>query len=59
MAIIKLHLIGMDCKRCGHKWIPRKEDVRLCPRCKTAYFDRGPIRITKKTEAEEESQSAE
>jgi Zn finger protein HypA/HybF involved in hydrogenase expression len=29
----------LKCKRCGHEWIPRKADVRLCPHCKTAYWD--------------------
>ena len=30
----------MECLRCGHKWINRKEDVRQCPYCKSAYFDK-------------------
>lgn len=37
MAIVRLR--KMECVRCGHAWLPRKEDVRICPRCKTAYFD--------------------
>jgi Zn finger protein HypA/HybF involved in hydrogenase expression len=32
----------LTCLKCGHTWIPRKTDVRLCPRCKTAYWDRAP-----------------
>ncbi len=29
----------LKCLRCGYEWIPRKEDVRICPDCKTAFFD--------------------
>lgn len=27
------------CKRCGHTWLPRKEDVRQCPGCGSAHWD--------------------
>lgn len=27
------------CKRCKHQWIPRKQEIRICPKCKTAYWD--------------------
>ena len=27
------------CLKCGHIWLTRKEDVRQCPKCKTAYYD--------------------
>jgi len=36
----------MNCLRCGHKWIPRKEDVRMCPKCKSPYFDQAKKKIT-------------
>ena len=29
----------LECKRCGHKWIPRKKEVRYCPHCQSAYWD--------------------
>jgi len=28
------------CKRCKHEWTPRKEEVRICPKCKSPYWDR-------------------
>ena len=28
------------CTRCGHKWVPRKPEVRICPACKSPYWDR-------------------
>jgi len=39
-------LTRLRCKRCGHRWIPRIEIVRICPRCKSARWDtpRGPRR---------------
>ena len=30
----------LKCKRCGHEWWPRKSEVRICPKCKSAYWDR-------------------
>ena len=30
----------LKCKRCGHQWIARREDVRSCAKCRTIYFDR-------------------
>ncbi len=30
----------LHCQRCPHSWIPRKAEVRICPKCKSAYWDR-------------------
>lgn len=28
------------CERCGHRWVPRKDETpRICPKCKSAYWD--------------------
>ena len=35
IEVTKLH-----CEKCGHDWVPRQEDVRICPKCKSARFDR-------------------
>ena len=34
-------LMFMTCKKCGHKWIPRKLPVRMCPnlKCHSVRFD--------------------
>jgi len=29
----------LKCKRCGHTWVPRQGDVRICPACKSALWD--------------------
>ena len=36
---ITVKVIKNKCERCGHEWIPRKKDVRICPKCKSPYFD--------------------
>ena len=28
-----------SCKRCGWRWFPRKDEVRQCPKCKSAWWD--------------------
>ena len=38
------------CLRCGHDWLPRVEDPRECPRCKTPYWN--VKRKSKKTKEE-------
>lgn len=39
MAEIKLK--GFRCERCGHVWRPNDDDIRprICPRCKSPYWD--------------------
>lgn len=27
------------CKRCGKEWNPRKVEIRMCPKCKSPWFD--------------------
>jgi predicted Zn-ribbon and HTH transcriptional regulator len=31
-----------ECKRCGHKWIPRVESPVACPKCHSAKWDTEP-----------------
>ena len=37
---MQLKLQILKCKRCGHEWIPRVEDVRMCPKCKSVRWDK-------------------
>ena len=31
----------LSCTRCGHTWIPRRpEPPKVCPKCKSPYWDR-------------------
>jgi Zn finger protein HypA/HybF involved in hydrogenase expression len=38
---MKVHLRKMHCRKCCHEWSPRGEEVRICPKCRSAYWDRG------------------
>ncbi len=29
----------LRCKRCGNEWVPRVENVKVCPHCKSPYWD--------------------
>ncbi len=35
-----IKITKLECKRCGHKWVPKKEEVRICPKCKSAWWDK-------------------
>ena len=36
---MKIKINKLNCKKCGYSWVPRKTDVRQCPKCKTAYWE--------------------
>ena len=36
----RIKIEKLKCKRCGHEWTPRQEEIRICPRCKSPYWDR-------------------
>ncbi|MEN7981919.1 MAG: hypothetical protein ABFQ65_00545 [Nanoarchaeota archaeon] len=39
---------GNKCFRCRHKWIQREEEKsRICPKCKSPYWDRKKTKFTK------------
>ena len=29
----KINIKKVECKRCGHKWFPRKKIIYVCPKC--------------------------
>ena len=37
---IDLKKFQIECKRCSYRWIPRKMDIRICPKCKSPYWDK-------------------
>jgi DNA-directed RNA polymerase subunit RPC12/RpoP len=38
--MVKINITKLKCLRCGKEWIPKKEDVRQCPKCKSAWWDK-------------------
>lgn len=40
---MKVQTPVLTCKRCGHEWIPRSPDVRICPSCKSARWDQSRV----------------
>jgi len=36
---MKIVIGWLKCLRCGHKWIPRVIDVKICARCKSARWN--------------------
>ena len=56
MVIVRVR--GFRCERCGHEWVPRRPrdpryakvkrdklpDPRICPGCKSAWWDRPKVR---------------
>jgi len=37
---MKVKIIKLKCKRCGHEWIPRKEKVIICAGCHSPYWNK-------------------
>ena len=37
-------LIKVVCLRCNHNWIPRVEEVKWCPKCKSPYWNKQKIK---------------
>lgn len=37
---IEIKVAALKCERCGKEWIPRTDDVRQCPKCKSAFWDK-------------------
>ena len=47
MAKIQITLDGYKCERCTYEWVARKKDYpRVCPACKSPYWDKPRKTIT-------------
>ena len=40
LKILVSKLKRLHCLRCGYKSTPRRPEIRQCPRCKSAYWDK-------------------
>lgn len=39
---------GHRCYRCGHKWLPRENELpAVCPKCKSPYWNRPKVKGVK------------
>jgi predicted Zn-ribbon and HTH transcriptional regulator len=36
---MKIKIKKLKCLRCGNEWVPRIEKVKLCPMCKSKYWN--------------------
>ena len=45
---MKIEINQVTCERCKHKWYPRSPEVVICPKCKSPYWDKKKVRLTKK-----------
>ncbi len=36
---MRVNITTLTCERCGHKWVPRISDPRVCPSCKHYKWD--------------------
>jgi hypothetical protein len=55
MARVAITMMGFQCDRCGHKWVPRSEiepDPRVCPNCHSAWWNKPPKATPRITEGE-------
>lgn len=46
---------GFECSRCQHRWVPLniQEPPRVCPNCKSPYWQRPRTRPRRPVEAEQ------
>ena len=40
---MKVKINELECKRCHHKWLPRKAEVMLCPKCHSPYWNKEKV----------------
>jgi hypothetical protein len=42
MARVPITLMGFQCERCAHQWVPRTadEEPRVCPKCRSPWWNR-------------------
>ena len=38
--VSKAEINEFKCLRCGHTWIPRQSRIKICPSCKSSYWDK-------------------
>ena len=57
-----LDIPRLECKRCGHQWIPRSTLLpKVCPKCNSPYWDkeRGWYKKMKQKKEDEKKKKAD
>jgi len=36
---MRLTITKLNCRRCGHRWVPTQAVIRICPRCKSKRWE--------------------
>lgn len=36
---MKVDIKGYRCFRCGHEWLPRADNPKVCPMCKSPWWN--------------------
>lgn len=44
----KIVIPTAKCGRCNQTWNPRKAEIKVCPKCKSPYWDKPRVRAPKK-----------
>lgn len=56
----KIQIPAYQCERCGHIWTPRKskEEPRVCPKCKSPYWNT-PRKVERKAKQREQTKGSD
>jgi predicted Zn-ribbon and HTH transcriptional regulator len=38
--MVRIVIPRAHCEGCGHSWVPRVENPRMCPKCRKVNYDR-------------------
>lgn len=38
---MEIKIQTLECKLCGHQWVPRKTKIKICPKCKSEKWSYG------------------
>ena len=53
--MMNIEMKWLICARCEHRWVPRKPEVRVCPRCHSPYWDKRRAALVEPTPAVSQS----
>ncbi len=45
---MEIQIHKLSCQRCSYQWVPRKTEVRVCPKCHSPYWDKNRLESVNK-----------